>query len=191
MNLQKEGAIAHTELYGLLHQAELKFGQAVIATVNLRVREATDPGIEAGLSIFGTTLNALSHYHWVGNLPLIEDAPLAPSDEAILPPPILVALAYFLDTAQTVCLRQWQLSSGQAEFDTAILFWPNTLLWSLSAKTRFFYDLSEYYASTPVENPLLSHNRIRAVQLLVVGRHLIKKEVEKIGLPTEYRVLLP
>ncbi|MBI1871883.1 hypothetical protein HYS10_00505, partial [Candidatus Collierbacteria bacterium] len=141
-NLSNENA--HQELYSLLWEAEHKFSSAITATASIRPRPE---GVSASQTIFKTTLGALVQYKWVGNLPIIDEYPHAPTDTAILPPPILVALAYCLDNTQTVCLKLLGLTSGQTIFDNAILSWPTTLLRDLPAKSRLFYDMSHILSS--------------------------------------------
>lgn len=170
---------SHEELYALLCEAEFKFSRA-IQTDTL-----------AGRTIFETTLDALTQYKWGGNLPIIDQYPYHPTDASILPPPVLVGLAHCLDCAQTVCLEHLGLTSGQRHFDRKILPWPKTLLRGLQSKIRFFIDMTEVYKRYQNENPLLSDPETRAIQLLVIGRHLIEIHKHKIGQPLRpqiYRV---
>lgn len=167
--LNTEGS--HQELYALLCEAEHKYSQAIAADhVASRV-------------IFKTTLDALLHYKWVGNLPIIDEYPHAPTDSAILPPPVLVALAYCLDTNQTVCLKLLGLTSGQTTFDQAILSWPTTLLRNLPAKSRLFSDMTRILSGHWTAPPIISDLQTRAIQLLVIGKYLLQGQKQKIGQP--------
>ena len=180
----------HAELYGLLSEAEQTFSQAILATISIWT-PLTDSGVIAGRTIFKTTLDSITHYKWEGNLPFIKQYPNFDTDTAILPPPILVALAYCLGTTQTICLQHFGLTSGQPMVDRTIISWPATLLKGLLNKTRFFSELSDIYNETQTNTPLLSNIQTRAVQLLVIGRHLINDQKTKIGQPLHPHIYLP
>lgn len=185
------GPETHAELFGLLTTADYKFRQAIQSSSLALFRQTDDPGIKAGYDIFNATLNAISRFEWEGDLPTVGDDWETDTDGTIFPAPILVAMAHFLDTAQTICLNSYHLSSGNHQQDTAIIHWPNTILWGLAAKRRFFYDLTEIFSGNPVDNPILTNNPTRALQLLVVGRYLLEEQLEKIGRPKEFKIYLP
>lgn len=171
----------HRELYGLLCGAEHKFSQAILAGST-----GFPPGSEeavAGQTIFETTLDAVTQFKWDGNLPLIDQYLYHPTDASVLPPPILVALAHCLDTAQTVCLSNFGLTCGQKYFDQAVIAWPETILRGLQSKIRLFINLTETFRGVRHEGPILSDLQTRAIQLLVIGRHLIEREKALIGQP--------
>ncbi len=180
----------HAELYALLCEAEQKFSQAISASISIWT-PLTDTGVIAGRVIFRSTLDAVTHCKWEGNLPFINQYPNFDTDTAILPPPILVALAYCLGSSQTVCLSRYGLTSGQPVIDRTIISWPATLLAGLSQKTRLFGELSDLYDETQTETPLLSNIQTRAIQLLVIGRHLIGGQKTKIGQPLHPHIYLP
>ncbi len=189
--LEKDGPQAHTEIYSLLSEIDYRFSQAIEGSRTSSFLDASRPGVESGCSIFDATYESLAHFQSEGDLPtvgtdLTEGAPVT-----IASLPILVAMAYFLNSAQVVNLKSFHLTSGNRLYDEAIAHWSNTILWGLPAKKRFFYDLTELYADIQVRYPLLSENRLRALQLLVVGHHLIERQLEKIGQPKEFKIFLP
>jgi len=189
--LETDGREAHTEVYRLLSEANHQFGRAIEDSHSSSFLDSSLPGVESGCAIFDATFEVLAHYHSEGELPVIGTDLTEGTPATIAALPILVAMAHFLDTSQTVCLKSYQLSSGNRHFDEAITYWPNTILWGLPAKKRFFYDLTELYAGTQVRYPLLSENRLRALQLLVAGRHLIERQLKKIGQPKKIKIFLP
>ncbi|OGD71394.1 hypothetical protein A3A84_03010 [Candidatus Collierbacteria bacterium RIFCSPLOWO2_01_FULL_50_23] len=177
------GGNARAELYGLLSKTRILYSLAINATTR-RGSDLTDLGAIAGHEIFRATYDAVSACKWGDGLPTFDD--LSEEKEAtaaVLPYPILIALAYFLDSAQTVCLKSWRFRTGNPDIDRAVVAWPNAILWGTPAKMRFFYDLFASYEGFPTENPLLSNGRTRASQLLMVGRYLLERELKKIGQP--------
>lgn len=189
MEKWSDSAANHRELYSLLMDAKNRFNQAIsAATASQNFPDA--PGLIAGRDIFTTTLNAITSDLFGGRLPLIGDFPERPTDAALLPPPILVALAYCIDSAQRFSLSHFALTCGQSRFDHVIINWPATLLGGLDEKARFFSDLVNLYRlDRNDELPLLSDPLTRAIQLLVIGRLLINIEIKQIGLPNHPRVL--
>lgn len=190
MEKWNDAAANHRELYALLSQAEYRFTEAIAASIS-SLLPSNDDGAKAGRKIFQATLNALTQYEWEGNLPLIRQYPNYDTDRALLPPPILVALAYCLDSAQKFSLFHFSLTCGQPLIDRTVISWPATLLKGFNDKDRFFADLSDFYTTTPTDLPFLSDTQTRAVQLLVIGRHLIKGQKNKIGLPLHPKILTP
>lgn len=181
--LEIDGGSARAELYGLLSETRILYALAINATVRHET-DLTNLGTIAGHEIFRATYDAISSYKWGDGLPTFDD--LSEEKEvtaAVLPYPILISLAYFLDSAQTVCLKSWKFRTGNPDIDRAIVAWPNAILWGTPAKMRFFYDLFASYEGFPTEKPLLSNGRTRAVQLLMVGRYLLERELKKIGRP--------
>ena len=192
MGLTTEGGPeAHAEIHQLLSNGIFQFDQAIEATAVHGNAAVTEAGVEAGYTIFDATLTTLSHFHVEGNLPTFGDDWGTDANGVVFPLPILVAMAHFLDSTQMVSLKEYGLSSGNRGLDSSVIHWSNTILWGLPAKRRFFYDLVEFYAGVRVENPLLSDNRLRAIQLLVVGCHLLREQLEKIGQPKEFKIYLP
>ncbi len=189
--LSKDGPKSKAEVFALLSHAKHLYLSALRGTISpstdIEGQEAT-----AGATIFDATLSALSQYHWDGNLPILGEELFGDAtDAAVLPPPILVAMAYFIDQIRSVSLAHLNVSIGNPELDHTILTWSNTILWGLPAKQRFFYDLTDSYSGTPTQHPLLSDNRARAVQLLAVGEVLISRELNRIGEPLYAQIFLP
>ncbi len=100
-------------------------------------------------------------------------------------------MAYLLDQETYVSLSQLEVTSGHSDFDNAIVPWSNTILWSLPAKQRFFYDLLEMYSGISAKKPFLPAGRIRAAQLLALGNFLVSRHIEKIGPPPQTQIFLP
>lgn len=183
-----DGRRTHAEMYAVLSEAKSLYLEALRDTI----ADSANLKIPAGQTVFKATLNALAHSKKAGDLPLLGQELFDHSgDNAILPPPILVALAFFLDSRQYISLSQLEVTCGHPDFDDAIIPWSNTILWSLPAKQRFFYELLEMYSGLATQKPLLGSGRIRAAQLLALGNFLISRQIEKIGLPSQSQIFLP
>lgn len=188
LSFSVDGRRTHAQLYAVLSEARSLYLEALRDTTT----DSAHLKIPAGQTVFRATLNALTHSKKVGSLPLLGQEVFDNSGHnAILPPPILVALAYFLDSEQYISLSQLEVTSGHPDFDDAIIPWSNTILWSLPAKQRFFYELLEMYSGLSPQNPLLGAGRIRAAQLLALGNFLVSHQIEKIGPPAQSQIFLP
>lgn len=185
----------HAKLYALLSYAKHLYMSALRGTIAISA-DINNPDVVAGATIFDATLSALSHDHsgygLEGGLPVLgEDLFGDDTDAAVLPPPIFVAMAYFIDQVHPVSLVYLNVPTGNAKFDHAILDWPNTILRDFSAKQRLIYEFLDSYTGNPTRHPILSDSRTRAVQLLAVGESLISRELEKIGEPLYAQIFLP
>ncbi len=176
-----DGHKSHAEVYTLLSEAKVLYLEALSHTTG-NISGPKDLKTPAGQAVFKATLDALTHYKKEGALPLL----------AVLPPPILVAMAYLLDQDTYISLSQLEVTTGHPDYDNTIIPWSNTLLWSLPAKQRFFYELLEMYSGlSSTRKPLLSQGRVRAAQLLALGNYLISREIKKIGQPPLTQIFLP
>jgi hypothetical protein len=194
--LSRDPSRNHADLYALLSRVKHLYGSALRGTI-AQSSNVDSPDVVAGATIFDATLSALSRDHSAygleGGLPILgEDLFGDDTDAAILPPPMFVAMAYFLDQSRPVSLTYLNVPTGNARFDHALLDWPYTILRDHSAKRRRFYEFFNSYTGTPTDGqPLLSDPRTRAVQLLAVGGYLISHELEKIGEPLIAQIFLP
>ncbi len=185
----------HAELYAILSHAKHLYISALRGTI--AQSDIDSPDVVAGATIFDATLSALSRDHAVygleGGLPILgEDLFGDDTDAAILPPPIFVAMAFFLNQPTPISLTHLNIPTGNTRFDHVLLDWPHTILRDYSAKRRFFFEFLNTYTGTLTnEQPLLSNQRTRAVQLLAVGEYLISRELEKIGEPLIAQIFLP
>lgn len=185
---QKEKLSAHTEVYSLLTEASRQFQKAILDSRGQYYLNPSQSGVIAGRTIFEATRRTLSYYQSEGNWPVITD--LVDPTEIVLPHLILTAFNYFLESP-TICLKSLGLPSGSPLFDNRIVHWSNTLLWEISAKKRFFEHLTAIYSRPQAKDSPLSDTRLRALQLLVVGNAIVKKQLEKIGQPKESKIFLP
>ena len=194
--LSTDSSKNHAELYALLSHAKHIYISALRGTIARSV-DIDNPDVVAGATIFDAALSALSRDHSAygleGGLPILgEDLFGDTTDAAILPPPMFVAMAFFLDQARPISLTYLNLPTGNTRFDHTLLDWPNTILRDHSAKRRFFFEFLGSYTGTPTdEQPLLSDPRTRAVQLLAVGEYLISRELDRIGEPLIAQIFLP
>ncbi len=193
--LSKDPSNNHADLYALYSHAKHLYISALRGTIAASV-DIDSPDVEAGATIFDATLSALSCNHsgygLEGSLPILgEDLFGDDTDAAILPPPIFVAMAYFIDQVHPVSLVYLNVPTGNARFDHAVLDWPKTILRDFSAKQRLIYEFLDSYTGNPTQHPILSDSRTRAVQLLAVGESLISRELEKIGEPLYAQIFLP
>jgi len=185
----------HAGLYALLSHAKHLYLSALRGTI--AESNIDSPDVVAGATIFDATLSALSRDHAAygleSGLPILGEELFGDTtDAAILPPPMFVAMAYFLDQARPVSLTYLNVPTGSARFDHTLLDWPHTVLRDHSAKRRFFFEFLNTYTGTPTdEQPILSDPRTRAVQLLAVGEYLISRELGKIGEPLIAQIFLP
>jgi hypothetical protein len=191
LGLSVDGRQTHTELYAVLSEAKSLYLEALRDTIT-DIFDSAQLKTPAGQTVFRATLNALTHSKKVGSLPLLGQELFDNSGHmAVLPSPILVALSYFLDSEQYISLSQLEVTSGHPDFDNAVIPWSNTILWSLPAKQRFFYELLEMYSGFVPQNPLLGAGRIRAAQLLSLGNFLVAAHLKKIGPPAQSQIFLP
>ena len=194
--LSRDPSKSHSELFALFSRAKHIYFSALRGTITQSV-DINNPDVIAGATIFDAILSALSNeqaaYGLEGGLPILGENLFGDTtDAAVLPPPIFVAMAFFLGQARPVSLANLNVPTGNARFDHVLLDWPNTILRDYSAKRRFFFEFFNTYTGTPTDGrPLLSDQRTRGVQLLAVGEHLISRELEKIGEPLIAQIFLP
>lgn len=168
-------------IYGYLTEAQIKF--AIAARATAQPQNSDEQGVQAGSTIFHATYDALSFNKWEGRLPTTFEITDTGPSEQVLPYPVILAMAYFLDMDQTVCLKSWNFHTGNPDIDRAIVSWPNSILWGIPAKMRFIHDLYDAYDGSPTTTPLLSNSRTRAVQLLTIGKELLNRQIKKIDKP--------
>jgi len=186
--LEIDGGNARAELYELLSRAKIRYALAVDATTH--PEHGNDSGTTAGLEIFQATYNAVSFFKWEGHLPSFDELPSDPAEEMVLPFPIFISLEHFLKSAGSVSLASWkELRTGNREIDAAIISWPNTILRGTPEKLKFLFEIFSAYAGQPVEKPILSQQRVRAAQLLVIGQYLLNRELIKIGQPPHGKII--
>lgn len=193
--LSGEPSQNHAKLYALFSHARHTYLSALRGT--MLSAQINSPDIIAGATIFDATLSALSReqagYGLEGGFPILgRDLFDDTTDAVILPPPIFVAMAFFLDQNKPVSLTNLNVPTGNPRFDCALLDWPKTILRDHRAKRRFFFEFLNTYTGAPTdEQPLLSDPHTRAIQLLAMGGYLIAQELEKIGEPLIAQIFLP
>lgn len=193
--LSRDPVKSHAELYALFSHARHTYLSALRDT--MLSAQIDSPGIVAGATIFDAALSALSNeqagYGLEGGLPVLgQDLFGDTTDATILPPPIFVAMAFFLDQTKPVSLTNLNVPTGNPRFDRTLLDWPKTILRDHRAKRRFFFEFLNTYTGAPTdEQPLLSDSHTRAIQLLAMGGYLIAQELDKIGEPLIAQIFLP
>ncbi len=185
--LSKEGPKSRTELYALLSEAKHLFAAAITATTGTPQPEQA----KAGYQIFTATLNALQYYPSADELPTFDEVKFDGStNDAIFPIPVLATLGYFRNDVHAVCLQTLNFKPNHT-FDTAVLAYPNTILWGQPALMRFFTDLIKVFSGETNRFPLLSNPRVRAYQLCRYGHLILENELGKIGEPLHAQIYLP